>query len=160
MAPQRQKMYLRTPAHGEDSDKPAHTRSTIRIFPGRILDMQRCTVSSCGQRRLKSDCARAVWFESSLDAHVRLYVITKTCLYSFDPLKPHFYIVKIGFTGVYIIFIISAQNIDCGYSLEPPRRGGSSVYPQSMFSAEIWEISEYFLSDFFSFFGCKIFNIL
>ena len=24
------------------------------------------------------------------------------------------------------IFHISAQNIDCGYSLEPPRRGGSN----------------------------------
>ena len=33
----------------------------------------------------------------------------KTCLYNFDPLKPHFYIVKLGFTGVYIIFLISAQ---------------------------------------------------
>ena len=31
------------------------------------------------------------------------------------------------------IFHISAQNIDCGYSLEPPRRGGSNVCPQSMF---------------------------
>ena len=31
------------------------------------------------------------------------------------------------------IFHISAQNIDCGYSLEPPRRGGgnkkNNVYP-------------------------------
>ena len=35
--------------------------------------------------------------------------ITKTRLYSFDPLKPHFYIGKLGFTGVYIIFLISAQ---------------------------------------------------
>ena len=35
--------------------------------------------------------------------------ITKTCLYNFDPLKPNFYIVKLGFTGVYIIFLISAQ---------------------------------------------------
>ena len=35
--------------------------------------------------------------------------ITKTRLNSFDPLKPHFYIVKLGFTGVYIIFLISAQ---------------------------------------------------
>ena len=26
------------------------------------------------------------------------------------------------------------QNIDCGYLLEPPRRGGSNEYPQSMFS--------------------------
>ena len=31
------------------------------------------------------------------------------------------------------IFHITAQNIDCGYSLEPPRRGGSNEYPQSMF---------------------------
>ena len=31
------------------------------------------------------------------------------------------------------IFHISAQNIDCGYSLEPPHRGGSNEYPQSMF---------------------------
>ena len=31
------------------------------------------------------------------------------------------------------IYHISAQNIDCGYSLEPPRRGGSNEYPQSMF---------------------------
>ena len=30
-------------------------------------------------------------------------------------------------------FHISAQNIDCGYSLEPPHRGGSNEYPQSMF---------------------------
>ena len=30
------------------------------------------------------------------------------------------------------IFLNSAQNIDCGYSLEPPRRGGSNEYPQSM----------------------------
>ena len=28
---------------------------------------------------------------------------------------------------------ISAKIIDCGYSLEPPRRGGSNEYPQSMF---------------------------
>ena len=33
-------------------------------------------------------------------------------------------------------FHIFAQNIDCGYSLEPPRQGGSNEYPQSMFWAE------------------------
>ena len=26
-------------------------------------------------------------------------------------------------------FLISAQNIDCEYSLEPPRWGGSNEYP-------------------------------
>ena len=30
------------------------------------------------------------------------------------------------------IFHISAQNIDCWYSLEPPHRGGSNACPQSM----------------------------
>ena len=32
-----------------------------------------------------------------------------------------------------IFHINSAQNIDCGYSLEQPHRGGSNEYPQSMF---------------------------
>ena len=61
--------------------------------------------------------------------------ITKTCLYNFDPLKPHFYIVKLGFTEIHIIFLISAykKNIDCVYLLEPPRGGGSNEYTQSMF---------------------------
>ena len=31
------------------------------------------------------------------------------------------------------IFLILAQIIYCGYTLEPPRRGGSNEYPQSMF---------------------------
>ena len=43
-------------------------------------------------------------------------------------------------TKIMIFFHISAQNIDCGYSLEPPRRGGSNEYPQSMFWAEIRKI--------------------
>ena len=76
--------------------------------------------------------------------HIMLY-ITKTRLYNLDPLKPHFYIVKLGFTGVFIIFLISAQNIDCGYSLEPPRRGGSNEYPQSIFWADIRKLSEFFI---------------
>ena len=70
---------------------------------------------------------------------LRGYLITKTRLYTFDPLEPHFYIVKLGLTGVYIIFLILLKSIDCGYSLEPPRRGGSNEYPQSMFWAEIWK---------------------
>ena len=36
-------------------------------------------------------------------------------------------------------FYISAQNIDCGYLLEPPWQGGSNEYPQSML-AEIRKI--------------------
>ena len=40
---------------------------------------------------------------------MNVHYITRTRLYNFDPLKPHFYIVKLGFTGVYIIFLISAK---------------------------------------------------
>ena len=62
------------------------------------------------------------------------YTIMKTYLYNFDPIKPHFYIVKLGFTGVCIIFsYFCSKNIDGGYSLEPPRQGGSNEYPQSVF---------------------------
>ena len=46
--------------------------------------------------------------------------ITKTCpcnVYS------HFYIAKLGFAGVSMFFLFLFQKIDCGYSLEPPRRG-------------------------------------
>ena len=59
------------------------------------------------------------------------FLITKTRLYmytvyNFDPLKPNFYIIH------YFSFSL-LKNTDCGYSLEPPRRGRSNEYPQSMF---------------------------
>ena len=38
------------------------------------------------------------------------------------------------------IFHITAQSIDCGYSLEPPRRGGSHEYQQPMFFSKIRKI--------------------
>ena len=34
---------------------------------------------------------------------------------------------------ILIFFIFLLKNIDCVYSLEPPHRGGSNKYPQSMF---------------------------
>ena len=49
------------------------------------------------------------------------------------PFIPHFYIVKLGFTRVFLFSLFLIQNVDCGYSLEPPRRGGSNEYPPSMF---------------------------
>ena len=41
------------------------------------------------------------------------------------------------------IFHISAQNIDCGYSLELPRIGGSNEYPHSMFMSRNKENNVY-----------------
>ena len=43
-----------------------------------------------------------------------------------------------NFIGKNDIVNIFAKNIDCGYTLEPPRRGGSNEYQQSMF----WNINK------------------
>ena len=63
---------------------------------------------------------------------IYVHHIMKTCLFKYIlkilPPKNENFQIKIR-----IYFHISAQNIDCGYSLEPPRRGGSNEYPQSMF---------------------------
>ena len=41
-----------------------------------------------------------------------LFFHHENMLYNFDPLKPHFYIGELGFTGVYIIFLILLKIID------------------------------------------------
>ena len=61
------------------------------------------------------------------------------------PLKSNLYIVKLGFTGVYIIFLFLLKNIDCGYLLEPPCR-------------EIRKILAFFICKF-SIFGVSFFYI-
>ena len=69
------------------------------------------------------------------------------------PLNPTVYIVKLGFTGLYIIFLtILGQNIDREYSLEPPRRGGSNMYPQYVLSRNMKNIKKNYLKNFFFFF--------
>ena len=105
-----------------------HSRSLNRIFSRRIFKSQRCKMSPCIQQMLIRQPGYAALFESSLSAHGRRYFFARhgpnvffplwtqkgeqsdeTCLYNFDLLKPYFYIVKLGFTAVYIIFLISAQ---------------------------------------------------
>ena len=82
-----------------------------------------CTVIHCD-----SDCIRM--YE---------YIITKTCLFNYiENFTTKKW--KISEKKNLIFFHISAQNMDCWYSLEPPRRGGSNEYPQSMFWAEIRKI--------------------
>ena len=50
-----------------------------------------------------------------------------------------------------VVFLFLLKNIDCGYSLEPPHRGGSNGYPQSMFRAN-YENYQNFSSESFHFF--------
>ena len=56
---------------------------------------------SFAQWRFWSDCANAQ-ADLNIPSRKHAYIML-------TPLKPHFYIVKLGFTGVYIIFLISAQ---------------------------------------------------
>ena len=56
-------------------------------------------------------------------------------------------------TGVYLFFLFLLQNIDCGYSLEPPHQ--SNMYPQSIFGAKIRKISFFFSAENFQFLKLK-----
>ena len=59
--------------------------------------------------------------------------ITKTCQYNVTILNPTF-VSKTGvYKGIHYFFLFLLKNINCGYSLEPPHRGGSNEYPQFMF---------------------------
>ena len=70
------------------------------------------------------------------------------------PLKPHFFIVKLGFTGYTLFFTFLPKNIDCGYSLEPTHRNGSNEYPNLCFEQK-YEKHKSFLSGNFSVFEVK-----
>ena len=61
----------------------------------------------------------------SLSSRKHIYIILTT-------LTPTFILKNWGLQG-YTFFLFLLKNIDCGYSLEPPQRGGSNEYPQSMF---------------------------
>ena len=66
-------------------------------------------------------------------------IIRKTCPCNVYPLEPHFHIAKLGFAGVCLFFLFLLQNIDCGYSLEPPNCYGvnlcafSYIFSQALF---------------------------
>ena len=61
-----------------------------------------------------------------------VFAITKTRIFKYIE---NFTTKKGNFSDKKILtfFHISALNIDCGYSLEPPRRGVCDEYPQCMF---------------------------
>ena len=72
-------------------------------------------------------------------------IITKTYLCYFDPRKSHYYIVKLGYT---LFFLLLLKNIDCGYSLEPPQRGGSNENTIYVFSRNLKNIRVFHLKIF------------
>ena len=84
----------------------------------RQIQLQEVIKNDKKKQRQQKSC-RNDWSQSSdtvLDYDINC-LITKTYLYryNFDPLKPHFYVVKLGFTRYTLFFLL--KNIDCGYSL-------------------------------------------
>ena len=79
--------------------------------------------------------------------------ITKTCLYNVDPLKPHFYIVKLGFKGVYVSLLISAQKHRLLVLVRTATRTHNLCFEQ------IYEKISKFVSENLPFLGGKIFSI-
>ena len=136
------KTYPLTYAPNEDSYQPVHPRSLISVFVVHMKKLCILDYPKCAQWRFWSDCAKAQvdldlrWAHMSehrfSDVVAHIENITKTCLFkyneNFTTKKNENFLIKNS-----DIFHISAQNIDCGYSLEPPRRGGSNEYQKSMF---------------------------
>ena len=93
----------------------------------------------------------AIQSESALGAFW-IANITKTHLYNFDPLKPPFYNVKLDFTGVYIISLISAQK----HRLWVFVRTASNAVLTSTYNLCF---EQKYVSENFQFFCGEIFNI-
>ena len=148
--PKRQKAYLQTCAQRRFRSVCA---VLIWVFTRRILNSHWCNIPSCGKRIRLRRCAG--WFVSSFGTCEKVCCLTLSlkwwkpvfffCFFFcfFFSLRKHAYSKKVKILPPKKwkffdkknsdIFHISAQNIDCGYSLEPPRQGGSNEYPQFMF---------------------------
>ena len=75
--------------------------------------------------------------------------LTKTRLYSFDPLQPHFYIIKLWFTWVCISFLISAQKHRLWVLVRTALLRSSNKFPQLEQKHENYQN---FTPEFFHFF--------
>ena len=111
-----------------------HPRRLIRVFADRMCLLQLPSY----QKRNKRECfpywvcveadRRLCWYYCRVCSFRR---ITKTRLFKYIK---NFSTKHWKFSDKNSdIFHISAQNNDCGYSIEPPRLGGSNEYPQSLF---------------------------
>ena len=58
------------------------------------------------------------WLLQVSKSHVQLtessICIRKTCPCKLYPFKPHIYIAKLGYAGLFLFFLFFLQNIDCG----------------------------------------------
>ena len=78
--------------------------------------------------------------------------ITKTCLYNFDSLKPHFlYRITGDYRGIhvhYFPYFCLKHRLWVLVSLEPPRRGGSNAYNNLCFEQKYEKYHFFYLKTF------------
>ena len=87
---QSQETCLQMCPPSEVSDQPAHSRSLIRNFTGRIVDGQESKFSSCGQRRHKSDCT-----DAQSDLSLRLALMWKRHVAAYMSSKSQVCVLKV-----------------------------------------------------------------
>ena len=93
--------------------------------------------SNCG-------CCLLVEYRAIEREVMDLISITKTCPCNEQRL---FKLCKMKiFFKIFNIFLIFTLTIDCGYTLEPPRRGGSNEHPQSVFLGIPLQTPVFFIS--------------
>ena len=138
----KKKMGLRGYPNNKAPDQSANSHNRTRAF-----------TTPCYYSKNNSSSSSLYPHFTKFERLKEKFNITKTRLYNFDPLKPHFYIVKLGFTGVYIIFLISAQK----HRLWVLVRTASRVPTIYILSRNMKNISVFYFK--FSVFGGEIFYI-
>ena len=125
--------------------------------------------------RIRSKAVRLLWFTIFVTVCLCMYVLViflfnlDRRLANFGASRKQSYIILTllnptvikknwGLQGYTLFFLFQLKSIDCRYSLEPPRGGGSNEYPQSCFEQKYEKYQILFIWKF-SFFGGKIFSI-
>ena len=135
-----------------------HIHATVALY---FSEVHRCNVRCWHQLLLRSKASALILFcwnlkLTSIKKNKKKKQKKKTFLHWWYSSRKHTYILltplnplsysKTGvYRGTYYFFLFLLKNINCGYSLEPSRWGGSNEYPQSMFRTEIWKYIRVFI---------------
>ena len=130
--------------NGSTGPKPQHDKTNKNITVYEQVQQKRV----CGFH-LPGVC---ICFQSTPLSKL-LISITKTCIYNVDPIKPHFHIVKLGFTRYTLFFLFLLKHRLWVLVRTASARPTST--DNLCFWAETWKISEV-LSENFHFWVVKL----
>ena len=76
---------------------------------------------------------------------VSIQALDNSCYYGHKTSRKYAYIILIPLQGYTIIFLFLLKNIEWGYSLEPPRPGGSNEYHNLYFEQKYEKLHNVFI---------------